>query len=167
MCNILAPKRAGQKKVLARKNMQKSRLISKWKKRQKQKCWSSPISNRGPLACEARVIPLHQRIRAESIVRGIDINQIFQNRDKTRFLGQNDVVTSLRRYVIIFFHIKMCAYTRSILPDSLRAIADEPSHWEQIFRDEFPRFSRKTVTFLGNNSGTAWPILDLIFALER
>ena len=64
-----------------------------------------------------------------SPVKSVYINRMLHDRDKTRFLGQDDVMTSLRRYVYVinFFHIKMCACTGSNLPDILRAIGGETS----------------------------------------
>ena len=63
----------------------------------------------------ARILPLSTDAHMLSAVQGVYMNCILHDCDKTRFLGQDDVMTPLRRFVINFFHIKMCAYTRSIL----------------------------------------------------
>ena len=76
--------------------------------------------------------------------------------------ARHDVITSST-----FFHHLICAYTKSIFSESLKAIGVNTIPLESILEVIFRTFTRKTVTFLSNNSGTAWPILDLIFALER
>ena len=76
--------------------------------------------------------------------------------------ARHDVITSST-----FFHHLICAYTKSIFSESLKAIGLKTNPPESILVVIFRTFTRKTVTFLSNNSGTAWPILDLIFALER
>ena len=76
--------------------------------------------------------------------------------------ARHDVMTSST-----FFHHLICTYTISIFSESLKAIGWKLNSPESILEVIFRTFTRKTVTFLSNNSGTAWPILDLIFALER
>ena len=61
-----------------------------------------------------------------------------------------------------FHHLLVCALGVCIFSEGLAA-----SDGKQTNQSRFPYFSRKTVTFLVNNSGTAQLILDLTFALER